>query len=185
MDVGSKNLFRDKSDVRNLNLAQKQKLAKKVEPFTFKEGIMYIEGQDNKMCRCLTTSKAKIVSKELHERVARGHFAVNIITKKILDSEYWWPTLFKDIHDFCKSYDSYQKIGGLKTKSLAKLVTTLLEEPFMKWGLNFIGLIKPTGRLIGNKYLLIAIDYVTKWVEAKVFKTNIAIITTKFFMNIF
>jgi hypothetical protein len=146
---------------------------------------MYIEGQDNKMCRCLTTSKAKIVSKELHERVARGHFAVNIITKKILDSEYWWPTLFKDIHDFCKSYDSYQKIGGLKTKSLAKLVTTLLEEPFMKWGLNFIGLIKPTGRLIGNKYLLIAIDYVTKWVEAKVFKTNIAIITTKFFMNIF
>jgi len=30
------------------------------------------------------------------------------------------------------------------TKSLAKLVITLLEEPFMKWGLNFIGQIKPT-----------------------------------------
>jgi hypothetical protein len=45
-------------------------------------------------------------------------------------------------HDFCKSYDNCQKIRGFKTKSLAKLVTTFLEEPFMKWGLNFMGPIK-------------------------------------------
>jgi len=56
-------------------------------------------------------------------------FFVNITTKRILDVGYWWPTLFKDTHDFCKSYESYQKIGGLKTKSLAKLVTTLVKEP--------------------------------------------------------
>jgi len=40
------------------NLAQKQKLARKAEPFILKDGIMYRMGQDNKMCRCLTTSKA-------------------------------------------------------------------------------------------------------------------------------
>jgi hypothetical protein len=34
-------------------------------------------------------------------------------------SSYWWPTLFKDIHDSCKSYDNRKKIRGLKTKSLA------------------------------------------------------------------
>jgi hypothetical protein len=59
--------------------------------------------------------------------VARGHFVVDIITKKVMDAGYWWPTLFMDIHELCKS-DSYQKIGGLKTKSFAKLVITLLEE---------------------------------------------------------
>jgi hypothetical protein len=79
--------------------------------------------------------------------MAKGHFVTNITTKKILDVKYWWPTLFKDTQEFSRSCDSCKKIGGLKTKSLAKLVTTLLDEPFMKWGLDFIGLIKPIGRL--------------------------------------
>jgi hypothetical protein len=90
-----------------LNLVQKQKLAKKEEPFILKEGIMYRARQDNKMHRCLTTSKTHIVLKELHAGVARGHFAIDITTNKILDVRYWWPTLFKDIHEFCKSCDNY------------------------------------------------------------------------------
>jgi hypothetical protein len=55
-----------------------------VKPFTLNEGIMYRVGQDNKMCRCLTTSKAHSVFKELHERVVKGHFTTNIIAKKNL-----------------------------------------------------------------------------------------------------
>ncbi len=82
-----------------------------------------------------------------------------------MDAKYWWPTFFKDIHDFCKIYDNSQKIEGLKTKSLAKFVTTLLEEPFMKWGLCFIGPIKPARRLTRNKYILVVIDYVIKWID--------------------
>jgi len=100
---------------------------------------MYIVGQNNRLHKCLTTLEALIVLKELHEGVAREHFAANITTKKLLDANHWWPTLLKNTHEFYKSCDSYYKIGGLKTKSIVKLVTTLQEEPFMKWGLDFIG----------------------------------------------
>jgi hypothetical protein len=81
---------------KTFNLVQKQKLVKKVKPFTLKKGIMYKVGQDNKMCRYLTTSEAQIVFKELHGVAKEDIFFANILTKQILDVGYWWPTLFKD-----------------------------------------------------------------------------------------
>jgi hypothetical protein len=54
---------------KTLNLVQKQKLARKVKPFTLKEGIMYKMRQNNKLCRYLTTLKAQIILKEWLEDI--------------------------------------------------------------------------------------------------------------------
>jgi hypothetical protein len=43
--------------------------------------------------------KAQMVMKELHEGPSRGHFVIEIMQKKILDAGYWWPTMYRDMHD--------------------------------------------------------------------------------------
>jgi hypothetical protein len=86
--------------------------------------------------------------------------------------------MYKDVHDYCKSCDACQRTRGLVTQSLAKLVISLLEEPFMKWGFCWAN--KPIGRYIGNKYIFIATNYATKWVEARTLKFDTATIVAKF-----
>jgi hypothetical protein len=77
-----------------------------------------------------------MVMRELHEGPSKGHFTIEITKRNILDTRYWWPTLYRDVNDYCISCDGCQRIGGSVIQSFAKLVTSLPKEPFMKWGLH-------------------------------------------------
>ncbi len=67
-------------------------------------------GEDNKLRRCLTIIEAQMVMKELHEGPSKRHFATEIMQRKILDARYWWLTMHKDVHDYCRSCDACQKM---------------------------------------------------------------------------
>jgi hypothetical protein len=84
-----------------------------------------------------------------------------------------------DAQQHCQSCDVSKQTGNLLHTPMAKFITMLSTEPFMKWALDFISLIKPVSRSHGNKYILIIVDYATKWVEAKALRTNMVIITTQ------
>jgi len=51
--------------------------------------------------------------------------------------------MYKDVNDYYRSCDACQRTRGLVTQNLAKLVTSLVKEPFMKQRLDFVGPIKP------------------------------------------
>ena len=55
----------------------------------------------------------------------------------------------------------------------------IIEGPFQQHGLNFIGLISPTSSA-GHQYIITAIDYFTKWVEAKATKKTTSGVVCEF-----
>ncbi|GKA10190.1 reverse transcriptase domain-containing protein [Tanacetum coccineum] len=55
-------------------------------------------------------------------------------------------------------------------------------EIFDVWGIDFMG---PFPSSKGNKYILVAVDYLSKWVEAKALPTNDARVVCKFLKSLF
>jgi hypothetical protein len=72
----------------SLTTCQKQQLAKRVEPFTMKNDVLYIMGHDNKLRWCMSTTEAQKAMKELLEGTTRGHFVTEITQKKVLNVRY-------------------------------------------------------------------------------------------------
>ena len=109
-----------------------------------------------------------------------GHFSGLITAQKALQSCYWWPTLFTDANQYAKHCDPCQHVGKPTPSSAMPLILILAQNPFEKWGIDFVGPIKPPSRYGQKCYILVATEYVTKWAEALATKTDDAKTVAKF-----
>ena len=92
-----------------------------------------------------------------------GHHAGDRTAQKVLQSGFYWPTLFKDARKFVLSCDECQRVGNISRRNEMPMNYSLVIEPFNCWGFDFMGPFPPSK---GYTHILVAVDYVTKWVEA-------------------
>ncbi|GJY92996.1 reverse transcriptase domain-containing protein [Tanacetum coccineum] len=119
--------------------------------------------------RCVHGQEAVDILTACHNRPTEGHHGANYTAKKVFDSGFYWPTIYRDAHDMVKSCDSCQRQGKISQKDEMPQNTIQVCEIFDVWGIDFIGPF-PSSR--GYKYIIVAVDYLSKCVEAKVLPTN-------------
>jgi hypothetical protein len=78
---------------------------------------------------------------------------------------YYWPSIFQDEKKYVKGCDSFQWMGQPIQFDEMSLQTQLVIEPFEKRALDFVGPINPSSHQ--KSYILVCINYVTKWVEKR------------------
>ena len=101
----------------------------------------------------------------MHDGPAGGHSSEDTTAQKILRAGYYWPALFKDAHAYVRKCDICQRSGGRLAKTTEPLQLVIILEPFEQWGIAIIGEINHKSSL-QHKYIIMAIDYFTRWVEA-------------------
>ena len=82
---------------------------------------------------------------------------------KVLQSGLYWPSLFKDAHSMCCGCDKCQRLGRISRCHMMPLNPILVVDMFDVWGIDFMG---PFPSSFAYVYILVGVDYVSKWVEA-------------------
>eukprot|EP00253_Pinus_taeda_P010665 PITA_10665 len=155
----------------NLPYKNKRAIRLKEKNFTIIDDVLFRQNYDSVLLRFLEKQEAQRVLQELHDEPAGGQFRADTTAHKVIHAGYYWPTLFRDAHEYVRKCRNCQTSSGIQKKSAFPLQPVNIEQPFEQWGLDIIGEITPNSSK-QHKYILTATDYFTKWVEAIPLKTT-------------
>ncbi|KAL5563392.1 hypothetical protein UlMin_033139 [Ulmus minor] len=167
----------------DLTSQRKKKFLHDVKFYHWDEPYLFKQCADQMIRRCISKEEMEPILQQCHASPYGGHFGGIRTANKILQAGFYWPTLFRDAHAFAIQCDRCQRMGNISRKHEMPLNNILEVELFDVWGIDFMG---PFPSSFGNQYILVAVDYVSKWVEAGAFLTNDAKVVTRFLKkNIF
>ena len=142
---------------------QKRKLRTDSRYYIWDDPLLFKRGADMIIRRCVPENEQGKILNECHASPYGGHFLGERTAHKILQSGFYWPTIFRDCAEWVKLCDRCQKIGNISSRNEMPLRGIMVVQIFDVWGIDFMGPFPPS---FGNLYILLAVDYVSKWVEA-------------------
>nr|GEV10006.1 reverse transcriptase domain-containing protein [Tanacetum cinerariifolium] len=164
-----------------VNKAKVDVISKLPHPKTVKGNFVVKEMSSQQKSKFFKDEAIDIL-KACHSGPTGGHHGLNYTARKVFDSGFYWPTIYHDAQNLVKNCDVYQRQSKISQKDEMPQNSIQVCEIFDVWGIDFMG---PFLSSRGNKYILVAVDYLSKWVEAKALPTNDARVVCKFLKNFF
>ncbi|CAN6688928.1 unnamed protein product [Malus baccata var. baccata] len=147
----------------------RKKFLSTVKFYFWDDPYLYKYCSDQMIRRCVPATEQESILKFCHSYACGGHFGPSKTTAKVLQSGFFWPTLFKDAYLFCSTCDRCQRLGNISKRNEMPQQSLLVVELFDVWGIDFMGHFPSS---FNNQYILVVVDYVSKWVEAIATPTN-------------
>ena len=144
----------------------------------------YITDTDCLLQLVLPSSLRSSVLKLAHDSIVGGHMGIARTRQRVL-SDFYWPSLLRDVKLYCRSCDRCQRtIQKGKVPKVPVLAVPSVSEPFEKVSVDIVGPIAPTTQR-GHRYLLTLVDSATRWPEAIPLKTITAVAVAEGLFDIF
>ncbi|XP_022030653.1 uncharacterized protein LOC110931577 [Helianthus annuus] len=142
-----------------------QKIQTKALQYEINNGVLYRKSYLGPLLRCVSPTEAKYLISEIHAGLCGIHAGPRAVVAKIHSAGYYWPGMHEDAVTELRKCRSFQKFAPQTIRPKNSLVPVTAAWPFQKWAVDIVGPFPPApGKL---KYLIVAVDYFTKWVEAK------------------
>ena len=156
---------------------QKKRFFAHLKYYYWEELILYKHCANQVIRRCVSEDEIGSILNHCHTLSCKGHFRGQRTTAKVLKSGFYWPSLFEDTHQFVSTCDKCQRMGSISKRDEQPMHTILEVDLFDLWEMDFMG---PFPSSFSNLYILLAVDYVSKWVVAIPTHTNDASVVVKF-----
>ena len=158
----------------------KKRFFAQLKHYYWEESILYKNCADQVIRRFIPEEEIGSILSHCHTFPCGRHFGGQRIAAKVIQSGFYCLTLFKDAHLFVANCDKCQRMGNISKRDEPPMNPIMEVELFDLWGMDFMG---PFPSSFSHMYILLAVDYVSKWVEAISTCTNDASVVAKFLRN--
>jgi ribonuclease HI len=159
--------------------AYNKRMEAKIRSYVIIEGELYKHGICSPLLKCLSRAEGVELMKEIHAGLCGSHIGSRPLLGKVFRQGFYWPKAGSDAAELVQKCENCQKCARdhKQPSSLTQLIQPTW--PLQRWSLDLLGPLPPAQ---GNlRYVVVAVEYFSKWIEAKPLATITSVTVQKFF----